>query len=70
MRGRETDIARLCEIVLNGQWVNDAGKWVERIRANPEKVWRVMSDVKNAAAEGRIKTTAGQMAEYNWGSFK
>ncbi len=66
LRGRETDIARLCEIVLNKQWVNDAGKWVERIRANPEKVWRVMSDVKNAAAEGRIKTTPGQMAEYNY----
>ena len=66
MRGRETDIAALCEAVLNGQWINDAGKWVERIRENPEKVWRIMSDVRNAAAEGTIKTTSGQMAEFLW----
>lgn len=70
LRGRQADIAKLCEAVLNGQWVNDAGKWVERIRENAEKVWRCMSDVKNAASEGRIKTTAGQMAEFNWKKFK
>lgn len=66
LRGRQTDVARLAEQVLNGQWVNDAGKWVERIREHPEKVWRVMQDVRNAAAEGTIKTTAGQMAEFLW----
>ena len=70
LRGRQTDVARLCELVLNGQWRNDAGKWVERIRADPEKVWRVMSDVKNAIAEKRVRTTPGQMAESNWKIFK
>jgi hypothetical protein len=70
LRGRQADIAALCEAVLNGQWINDAGKWIERIRENPEKVWRVMAEVKNAASEGRIKTTAGQMAEFNWKKFK
>lgn len=70
LRGRQADIAALCESVLNGEWVNDAGKWVERIRSDPEKVWRVFCDVKAAATEGRIKTTPARMAEYNWKVFK
>lgn len=70
LRGRQADVARLCETVLNGQWVNDAGKWIERIRQDPEKVWRVMVDAKNAAAEGRIRTTPGQYVEHNWKIFK
>ena len=66
----QAEVAVFCESVLNGQWVNDGGKWVERIKVNPEKVMRVMSDVKNAAAEKRVKTTPAQMAEHLWGVFK
>lgn len=67
---RQREIAQLCESVLNGQWVNDAGKWIMRIREDPEKVWRVMADVKCAATERRIRTSAAQMAEHNWKVFQ
>ena len=66
---RQLEVAQLAESVLNGQWVNDAGKWMIRIRSNAEKVWRVMVDVKAAVTEGRIKTTPAQMAEHNWKVF-
>lgn len=67
---RQAEVAVFCESVLNGQWVNDAGKWVDRIKENEVKVMRVMCEVKNAAAEKRIKTTAAQMAEHLWGVFQ
>jgi hypothetical protein len=70
LRGRAADVEALCKVVLNGQWEADGNKWITRIRDNAEKVWRVFTDVKNAAAEKRIKTTPGQMAEYNWKVFK
>lgn len=67
---RQAEVAAMAESVLNGQWINDAGKWIGRIKANPEKVWRVMADVRCAATERRIKTSPAQMAEFNWGVFK
>lgn len=67
---RQVEVAQFAESVLNGQWVNDGGKWIQRIKANPEKVWRVMADVKCAITERRVKTTPAQMAEFNWGMFK
>jgi hypothetical protein len=39
------------------QWVNDAGKWVNRIKANFGKTERVTAEIESAAKEGRIKTT-------------
>lgn len=67
---RQAEVAAFAEEVLNGQWVNDAGKWVGRIKQDAEKVWRVMADVKSAKVERRIKTTPAQMAEHNWGIFQ
>ncbi len=60
----------MAEDTLNGEWINDAGKWVNRIKADPEKVWRVMADVQSAVKEGRVKKTPAAMAEFNWGIFK
>lgn len=70
LTARQVEIAQFAEGVLNGEWVNDAGKWVQRIKAQPEKVWRVFADVKAAVTEGRVKTTPARMAEFNWGVFK
>lgn len=70
LTARQVEVAAFGESVLNGEWVNDAGKWVGRIKVNPEKVFRVMADVKAAKVEGRIKTTPARMAEFNWGVFQ
>lgn len=67
---RQYEVAQFGEAVLNGEWVNDAGKWIGRIKVDAEKVFRVMADVKSAQVEGRVKTTPARMAEFNWGVFK
>jgi hypothetical protein len=61
---------QMAESMLNGEWVNDAGKWVGRAKIDPDKVFRVMADVKSAVVEGRVKTTPARMAEHNWKVFK
>ena len=70
LTGRQAEVAAFAESVLNGEWVNDAGKWVGRIKVDAEKVFRVFADVKAARVEGRIKTTPARMAEFNWGVFQ
>jgi hypothetical protein len=70
LTARQVEVAQFAESVLNGEWVNDAGKWIGRIKADVEKVWRVMADVKSAKTEGRVKTTPARMAEFNWNVFK
>jgi hypothetical protein len=70
LTARQIEVAQFGESVLNGEWVNDAGKWVTRIKQDAEKVFRVMADVKAAKVEGRVKTTPARMAEFNWGVFK
>lgn len=70
LTARQIEVAQFGEAVLNGEWVNDAGKWIGRIKTDAEKVFRVMADVKSAKVEGRIKTTPARMAEFNWGVFK
>lgn len=67
---RQIEVAQFSEDVLNGEWVNDAGKWIGRIKQDAEKVFRVMADVHSAKVERRIKTTPARMAEFNWGVFK
>jgi len=67
---RQIEVAAFGEAVLNGEWVNDAGKWIGRIKTDAEKVFRVMADVKAAKVEGRVKTTPARMAEFNWSVFK
>ena len=64
------EAVQLAETVLNGEWVNDAGKWVGRAKQDAGKVFRCMADVKAAVVEGRVKTTPARMAEHNWKVFK
>jgi hypothetical protein len=70
LTARQIEVAAFGEAVLNGEWVNDAGKWIGRIKTDAEKVFRVMADVKAAKVEGRVKTTPARMAEFNWSVFK
>ena len=70
MRGHRLDVAVLAERVLGDQWTNDAGKWVNRIWEDCDKVRRVMEEVRSAIVEKRVKTTPAQMAENTWGFFK
>jgi len=67
---RMAEVAKMAEETLNGEWCNDAGKWMNRIKADPEKVFRVMADVRSAIVERRVKKTPAAMAEFNWGIFK
>lgn len=70
LTARQIEVVKFCEETLNGEWINDAGKWVGRAKTDPEKVWRVMADVSCAIREHRVKTTPARMAEFNWGVFK
>ena len=70
LTARQVEVAQFAESVLNGQWVNDAGKWVTRIKVDADKVFRVMADVRSAVVERRVKTSPAQMAEHNWKIFK
>ncbi len=63
-------VAKRFETSLNTQWVNDAGKWVNRIKSNLSKCERVVAEVENAAKEHRIDTTPAQYAEDTWKRFK
>ena len=66
----QKEIAGRFESTLNGQWVNDAGKWILRIRGVPGKCQRVIAEVENAVKENRIKTTPAQYAEQIWKEFQ
>jgi hypothetical protein len=66
----EKEVADQAEAILLNQWVNNAGKWVNRIKSEPDKVQRVFAEVANANKEQRIKTTPAQYAEYCWRQFK
>jgi hypothetical protein len=77
MSPAELEVAILAESVLNGEWPNDSRKWLNRITgcpgrqvtADPAKVRRVFEEVRNAAAEQRIKTTPARYAEKTWQEF-
>ena len=58
------------EAALGDQWVNDAGKWIGRIKENAGKAGRVISELLNASKEGRIITTPAQYAEQMWKEFE
>lgn len=62
-------IADRIEAALTSQWVNDAGKWIGRIRANASTCERLISEVESAAKESRINTTPAQYAEDTWQRF-
>jgi|ERR1017187_1441056 hypothetical protein len=63
------ELADRMEAALGLQWVNDAGKWVNRIKAEPRKSERVIAEVESAVKERRINTTAAQYAENIWAEF-
>jgi len=65
-----SEIALRFEKALNSQWINDAGKWVNRIKAESGKCERVIAEVENAAIERRIQTSPAQYAEQIWKEFK
>ena len=64
------ELADRMESCLNGQWCNDAGKWLLRICGATRKAERVIAEVENAIKEQRIKTTPAQYAEQIWKEFK
>jgi hypothetical protein len=49
--------------------VNDAGKWVNRIKGNFGESERVTAETESASKESRIKTTPAQYAEQIWKEF-
>jgi len=67
---RQKDIADKFEACLGDEWVNDAGKWIGRIKSDTGKAERVANEVANAQREGRIATTPARYAEDTWNRFK
>jgi hypothetical protein len=63
-------LAQDFEKTFGDQWINDAGKWVNRVKANYSKCERVLAEVKSAIKEKRIKKTVAQYAEQIWKEFK
>lgn len=63
-RGKE--LAGRFEAALGNEWVNDAGKWVNRIKTAPADCESVIGEVESAARERRIDTTPARFAEYFW----
>lgn len=70
LEGSRKDIAARFEHLLGIQWVNDAGKWVNRVKASPSKSARVVAEVESAVKEGRVNTTPAQYAEQIWKEFR
>ena len=66
----EKELADRIESALGDQWVNDAGKWVNRIKLLPDKSERVISEVENALKERRINSKNAQYAEKIWKEFQ
>lgn len=65
----QRELADRIEAVLDGQWRNDAGKWVARIRDQHAKSLRVIAEVELATREQSISTTPAQYAEQIWKEF-
>ena len=65
----QKELADRIESALGVQWTNDAGKWINRIKAAPGKCARVFAEVESAVKESRIKTTPAAFAEDTWKRF-
>jgi hypothetical protein len=65
----QKELADRIEAALGKQWINDAGKWIGRIKSMPGKCERVIAEVESAMKEDTIKTTPGQYAEQIWKEF-
>jgi DNA-binding Lrp family transcriptional regulator len=69
LTAQQKELADRIEAALGNQWINDAGKWINRIKGHFEKCERVISEVQNALREGRVKTTPAQYSENIWQEF-
>jgi len=65
----QKELSQRLEKALGIQWLNDAGKWVNRIKSNPDKAGRVIAETESAMREERIKATPAQYAEQIWKEF-
>lgn len=63
---RQKELADRFEAALGNEWVNDAGKWVNRIKDSPDDCESVIGETESAARENRIDTTPARFAEYFW----
>ena len=63
-------IARRIEAALGPEWVNDAGKWINRVKSHRAKCERVIAEVELASRESRINTTPARYAEQIWKEFR
>jgi uncharacterized protein YdaU (DUF1376 family) len=66
----QRELALRVEEALGDQWVNDAGKWVTRIKKEFIRTRNVVAEVEDATSDGRIITTPAQYAEQIWKEFK
>ena len=64
------EIAVVFESALKDQWVNDAGKWINRIKMKEGKARSIAAELNDAIKHDRIKTTPAQYAEQLWKEFK
>jgi hypothetical protein len=72
LSSEQKEIADRFESALGNEWVNDAGKWINRIkdRKTTEKCDRVIAEVESGVKEGRIQTTPARFAEDTWKRFR
>jgi hypothetical protein len=77
----EKELADTVERILGDEWINDAGKWLNRITggigtdgklvpAEPGKVRRVFSDLERAIKDDEVTKTRAGYAQYMWEQFK
>jgi len=64
---RQKEIADRVEAALGDEWVNDAGKWINRIKQNTTRARNVIAEVENAIRERRVAKSNAAYAEYIWG---
>lgn len=79
LNDHQRSLAQRWEAILGPQWINDAGKWVNRIKEVDQfgnktpgtfrKTERVLAEVESAAKENRIHETPAQYAEQIWKEF-
>ena len=65
----QKELADRIESALGAQWVNDAGNWTNRIKAEPKKSERVIAEIESALKESRKNETPAQYAEQIWKEF-
>jgi hypothetical protein len=51
LSARQKELADRLEVALGEQWVNDAGKWIGRIKTDSSKSERVIAEVESAVKE-------------------